>query len=500
MKSVTILILTISITISALAAETAGNLTNFSLALSPFYPASVSSEIEYQVKKFALDAPKGSKIRLDDAYHLRSIVDLSPPDLRYDSPANRMRLLAPTFAKLSQWFAQTRTNVAFPELKDSGALKAPQWLDQISAQPEAEARSFVLIGSPLHRSVEEPGFDMIPDLYPSDAHLAAAPEISVFSVVHKQNRLANATLHWAYPSESMWANQLHADRVKRFWTLWVNCQNGTLATFSPDLGAVFLAAPKLFPPTVGNYKLELNDVKVTMRAARPREIPRWLATPATDSATVQHNASARIPANPANTGVPTRAVAIQPAPPAAVPVAVAPVPPPPQPGPPPQAQVPVAPAQAVARPTVPLSPVLDMSAPLPVGVDLGLMWSSTDQHVDVDVYVRARPGSEEIWYQKTHTPDGVLIKDWTQPNSQTDFEWVKLNPGVRLDQVEAWVNLFKGRGPISGRVALHFENRTFLGSFTIPATSGNGGIDAASRQNSSYWTRIDLRQLLTQPQ
>jgi hypothetical protein len=139
----------------------------------------------------------------------------------------------------------------------------------------------------------------------------------------------------------------------------------------------------------------------------------------------------------------------------------------------------------------PIDPTQSITAP----VHIGIMWESSDPGLDVDLYVRVAD-HPELSYKRVRSLAGEYVHDWRQPNTKADFEWVRLKPPVQLDQIQAWVNLFKGAGPISGRVAVHFEDKTFTGSFAIKATRGNGGWDADLRQSSPCWSRVDIKKIV----
>ncbi len=444
-------------------------ITNFALGLSPFYSASASVEIEHDVKKLILDAPKGSRFRLDDAFNLKKITTFSIPELRYDSPANRVRMLSHQFATLIQWFKEARTNSASIGLTNNAALRVPEYLDFVAGDNDGEPRGILLIGSPLSEYPTEPTFSMTGSgegpRVPSDGNLLAGLQSTPYGTKERKGRLRGCQISWCYGGENIWSNGLHKALVTRFWVLFAKQQGATLTAFTPDLATAFAGLPKAGIPAVASFELNPEDTKIEMRIARPRQVPTWLpqAGAATNLATAVSAAQRTAEATP-------------------------------------QRGSSAPPAERPVSPPRPANPPLNLTQPIPATVDIGIMWESIDPSLDLDLYILVRPGAEEIWFQKVRTPDGVLIHDWTAPNTRSDFEWVKLKPGVRLGEIEAWVNLFKGRGPISGRVAIHFENRTFTGSFNIPAASGNGGIDARTRQGNPHWTRLDLQKILTQPQ
>lgn len=450
------------------------SIKDYVIGLSPHYKSEERQQIERSVRDFVLSAAKGSRIRCDDAFNLQTISVFSVPDLEFDSPALRMRAIASPLLALSQWFKKSTTGGPVTVLSRPGQLHVPEYLDFVAGTGNSEERSILLVGSPLAEYPSEPSFSMTgssdgPSV-PSDGHLLAGLESSPYGTKERKGRLRGVQISWCYGNERVWSNGLHKTLVTRFWGLFAKQLDATLTAFTPDLAGAIAALPRLGLPAVANFDLNPEDTKIEMRIARPRQVPTWL--PQAES-TPARTLPSPGPAAPERPVVPTGGRA-----PAPIPSGVSQ----------PQAQ----PNQAQVIP-----PPFDISQPIPTTVDIGIMWSAV---ADVDLYVRPRPGAQELWFQKVRTPEGSYLHDWTSPNNATDFEWVKLNPGARLDQVDAWVNLFKGRGPISGRVAVHFQNRVYTGSFTITATFGNGGQNPEARQSDPHWLRLDLQKILTQTQ
>src|SRR5207247_8064232 len=132
----------------------------------PFLSESDAQRVRQKLVTYVLEAPPGCYVRLDDAYNLRTITALEIGRLKFDSPANRARQLARPLAALSQWFGDTKGTAVPAELKGSGALRAPEWLRQISAEAVDHPLAVMLIGSPLCRARREPAFSIFPGLYP----------------------------------------------------------------------------------------------------------------------------------------------------------------------------------------------------------------------------------------------------------------------------------------------------------------------------------------------
>jgi len=419
------------------------------VGLSPYYSVADNKRVRDAVLNFVLSqSPPGSGIDLYDAFNLETVANIDVPSVaaKYDSAASRARALQQPLANLVRWFNQQISASQPAEFKNTAAVRAVEWLDQMSSAP-SQSRVVLLIGNPLRIDPREPAFNMAPDLFPSDGHLAAPTEQSVFSIAAKGNRLRGSLVHWAYLNETLWANEFHAGRVRRFWALWCGLQGGSLASFSPDLNSVLALVPKKAVPPIGEFQINTNDTKVMMLTAVPREVPRWLP-----QATGETNGPTRtnMPPSGKSTAAPEKPTASRQA--AARSSAAT-----------------VAPAVVTQLPAWNLAQTIN--SPLFVGV----AWESADAALDVDLYVKPFPDAAELSFQRVRTPQGYYVYDWRQPNSRRDYEWVCLQPPVRLDQTTIWLNLFKGNGPISGTVAVHFDNKTYSGGFHIAASRGNGG-------------------------
>jgi|GEM_PF-1595942 len=473
MKSKYILIiLTILVVSSACIRADTGYLpaTRTTIGVSPYYSPTDGKRVRDALLNFVLSqSPPGNSIDLCDAFNLETIASINVPNVaaKYDSAASRARMLQQPLANLVRWFNQQMSATQPEEFRGSAAVRTVEWLDQMSSAP-SQSHIVLVIGNPLRIDPREPAFNMTPDLIPSDGHLVALPEQSLFSITGKTNRLQGSLVHWTYLSESVWANELHAQRVRRFWCLWFGLQSGSLASFSPDLNSVLALVPRKGVPPIGHFQIDTNDTKVMMLTAVPREVPRWLP-----QATGETNGPTRtnMPPSGKSTAAPEKPAASRQAP-ARSPAAT------------------VAPAVVTQLPAWNLAQTIN--SPLFVGV----AWESADAALDVDLYVKPFPDAAELSFQRVRTPQGYYVYDWRQPNSRRDYEWVCLQPPVRLDQTTIWLNLFKGHGPISGTVAVHFDNKTYSGGFHIAASRGNGGAHATVRRFSPSWTHVDLAQVM----
>jgi hypothetical protein len=446
---------------SALSQQHHEILQSIAVGVSPFYSNSENDRVRDSILRFVLEAaPRQGAVSIYDAYNLQSVARFEHCSLPrdYDSAATRIRLFRAQIAQLVIWFNH-RTN-APAELAGSAAVLAPEWLEQLSREPALERRTFVLIGSPLRVDVREPGFSMGSDLYPNDAHLVASPEQTVYSTVGKKQRLAHVTVHWIYPSEAIWANELHSQRVRRFWCLFMGLQEGTLANFTSDINGAFRAVANKCATPVGSFSLDPEEKKLEMRLALPREIPVWMPA----------------------------------APPGSVPVSPT-----------------ISSVQAIGagsqqrlsqnqQPSQRAAVNFPIAAPADSSLGIGLMWR---QPCDLDLYVRPAPGQPELWFRNTVSPEGYYHHDYQSGNlrgqpSRFDYEYTELNKGpVDIRQVQAWVNYYQGTTTTpTGVVVVWYQGKQFTADFSIGASNGNHGADSAHRAGSPYWAKLDLTKII----
>jgi len=290
------------------------------IGLSPFQPTAERAKQQALLQRFIVaDCPNGSRVVVWDGWALTVVCDLQLPRLAFDSPAARAPRVAPALAALKKWFAGVDGKQSQTGLKDTGAIKVPEWLHAATAQPASGRRTIVILASPFCLVPNEPAFSMVETRYPSDGHLSAGDK-TIYSIGDKRGRLNDAAVLWAYPNENVWASQHHRERVTRWWSLFVAGQGGALAVLSADAPQVLLAATRTNHRAIAEYAVSADDATLVMHTAQQREVP------------VKVQARPAPPPEPA----PQPLAKPQPPPaPAPAPVAVAPSPPaPPHPLPP----------------------------------------------------------------------------------------------------------------------------------------------------------------------
>ena len=465
------------------------------IGLSPFQPAAERPKQQALLQRFVVaDCPNGSHIVMWDAWALTVICDVQLPKLAYDTPSARAPRVAPALAALKQWFAALDGKQTPAGMKDTGAIKVPEWLQAASAQPRVGLRNIVILASPFCIVPDEPSFSMIEARYPSDAHLNAGDK-SIYSIAEKRGRLANTAVFWGYNSESLWTSQNHRDRVARWWSLFITGQgpNATLAAFSADIPQVLLAATRTNHLAIGEYAVNKEDTALVMHTAVPRAMPVEIqASPALPPQT---------PPRPAAEVKP--AVVPAPAPVVAAPPLSPSLPPPVRVESPPPAPESKPPGKQVAESVNAMPMPLEIPKPAVGNMGIAAVWNAAPG-TDIDLWVAAKPGLPEAYWnrpfvERVHYFRDIRTAQAVKDNSQWRAVWEYVER-AQITEPTVWLNVYAAKGPVTGVVRVQFDGRVVDCPFKFSVTTGNHGRDSniSARARSPYWLEIRIKDLFKQ--
>ncbi|MGE3309328.1 MAG: hypothetical protein AB7O66_05100 [Limisphaerales bacterium] len=243
--------------------------------LSPFLARDSKDPIFRHIVRFILeDAPSGSSIHFLDGFGIQTISQFEiPRRAAFSSPKTRATQFREPIQRLRSFLAADPLK---PEpskgLDFSQALHAPRLLDFIGRNLAATNHTlFVsLFGSPLHQDGKEPGFSMARGYFPSDGHLLASRDASVYGLEGRDHALDGVVVHWAYSGDP-WMSDLHREKISRFWALYVQRQGGRLRTFTGDLPTAFAAlrgpSPAVenpvAPPAIDPAQTKVEMLRIT---------------------------------------------------------------------------------------------------------------------------------------------------------------------------------------------------------------------------------------------
>jgi len=252
----------------------------FVIGISPFLENSAKDEIYRGIVRLLVEGlPLNSTVTICDAFNLKTITQVTLPNARaFNSPKTRANQFAEPIRELKLFLAREHARPTNANLSFRGSIQVPQFLDFLGETLSSTNPSpaVLLVGSPLYEDAKEPGFSMIEGYFPSDGHLRASRERSIFGLSGDPG--FPLMVHWLYQGDP-WLNDLHREKVTRFWSLYLERRGGQLAGFSTDLPTVLqnFREPAAAPRMAKHWKLDPDQTKVEMlRVGRTVEVADWL--------------------------------------------------------------------------------------------------------------------------------------------------------------------------------------------------------------------------------
>lgn len=255
----------------------------FAVGISPYLDRTVKDDL-YRglVRLLVEELPLNSTVTVYDAFQLKSITEVTLPNRHvFKSPKTRANQFAPAIQSVKLFLAKDHPKPTNSLLKFEGAIRLPQFCEFLAENlPMTNAAlSVLLLGSPLYQDAKEPGFSMVDGYFPSDGHLQATCEQSVFGLRGQTNSIRPLAVHWFYFGDP-WLNDLHKEKVTRFWTLYLEKRAGQLTTFSGDLPTVlraFRQGPTEARAASTRWAIDPKQTKIEMlRISRQVETADWI--------------------------------------------------------------------------------------------------------------------------------------------------------------------------------------------------------------------------------
>ncbi len=210
----------------------------FVIGVSPYLEHSVKDDLyRHLVQLLVQDLPLNSRLAIFDAFNLRSITEVTVPNLRvFDSPKTRANQFASAIGALKLFLAQEHPKPQNSRLKFEGALLVPQFCDFLAENLRGVTGPvpLLLLGTPMYQDAKEPAFSMADGYFPSDGHLLASREKSIFGLSDATKPSTQPIVHWVYFGDP-WLSDLHKEKITRFWSLYLEGRGGLLAGLSGDL-------------------------------------------------------------------------------------------------------------------------------------------------------------------------------------------------------------------------------------------------------------------------
>ena len=251
--------------------------------LSPFLDDAAKDAVYRGIVRLVLDdLPLNSSLRLYDAYRVQTIAEIEIPEVQaFRSAKTRAIQLKDRIQALRRFLATTPEKPQAPGVNFQNAVRLPQFMDFLAENLVRPGQPLVvvLLGSPLYLDEKEPAFSMVNGYFPSDGHLLADADRSVYGVKDRGRRLDGVGVLFGYFGDP-WVSEVHQQKVSRFWSLFLHEQGAQLATFTGDLPTVFKAV-RTWKPGEGDgafpHALDRSQTKVEMlRITRDPGMADWI--------------------------------------------------------------------------------------------------------------------------------------------------------------------------------------------------------------------------------
>lgn len=210
------------------------------VALSPHQsPEQAKAQVKSLIP-FLVSLEENDQVIFLDGYHVKTIGKFTIPEGKtYHNPKARLAKNREALAGLMQ-FAKS-ANAPNGDLAPSvtHAIRLPQLLRHVAGYyATGEKLDVLVLGSPLYDDPKEPALSFTNGAIPSDGHIKASRNQSVFGTKDTPQALNTINLHLVFENDAIFINDQHGYLLKRFWSLFLSGQGGTLASFTADKAAV----------------------------------------------------------------------------------------------------------------------------------------------------------------------------------------------------------------------------------------------------------------------
>ena len=256
---------------------------HYVIGVSPFLDDSVKDTVYQHIVGFLLeDMPLNSSLSLYDAYHIKTITQIDIPNVgAFRSSKTRANQFKDPIQKLKKFLAMKHDEPSDSPFDLDQAIRFPQFMDFVGENLTGPEHSIILsvLGGPLYLDDREPDFSMVNGYFPSDGHLLATRDKSVYGLQSRAGALQDINVHLCYFGNP-WVSEIHQEKIGRFWTLFLKQQGGRLATFCGDIPTMFnaiCAGTNVSDTRNRRHEIDSEQTKIEMlRITRKVGLADWL--------------------------------------------------------------------------------------------------------------------------------------------------------------------------------------------------------------------------------
>lgn len=402
-------------------------------------------DLEKLVSKAFTSIHSGDTLSVYDAANRKRLMLMSLPS---DSAYDNMRLRTKQFGGYLRPLGSAFDKMMSAEAKTSPSnIGLPAFLREIanSAVPTLPGNTaeLLVLGSAKFDDPREKAFSMLNGHFPSDGHLRVDDNVSPFGVANRAGALRGVSVHFCL-TDTDWIDELHRQRVERFWALYIGQMGGVLASFTADLNTCaqrFLEKKTDMPE---RYALDPRQTKPEMLRITREVTPEVAMAEELPIATATFEQGGRF----MDDGI-----------------------------------------------TLSDTPPTSMTGQAKIGI----RWACAT--CDLDIYSRANPSLPFLYFRNQISQEGRHNKDWrNSPDAEKQFEYIDFNGQIDLNQLEVYVHFYAGSFPggAPGVVRLWFNGQVYEASFHIEATRGNSGDTSRPDlvADKPEWVKINVMELI----
>ncbi|MCC7389428.1 MAG: VWA domain-containing protein [Phycisphaerales bacterium] len=239
----------------------------FVIGVPPRPTESEAVAITTSAIELARKASPGDRVRVIDAFRQQPVTEFTVPEARTERAL--LRELSAPIARLSAHFAESRKGGDEPDRR----VHIPNFLDTVASvrDPGSSAPRILLFGSMYFGDGTDSRFDFAAGRYPSDGHILATSEHSVFGAADRR-KLSGGRI------DVMNLEPIVDDRdrffVQRFWTAYAGERGVSLTSWQTDAGlAVEMVLRDIQEPLM-HASLDRSDLRREIRrVAGPESLP-----------------------------------------------------------------------------------------------------------------------------------------------------------------------------------------------------------------------------------
>ncbi|WP_299867688.1 hypothetical protein [uncultured Roseobacter sp.] len=193
--------------------------------------AVLQEQVEQAIGHLLATLDAGEHARIVDATSLALVAEVEMPEGSEPvSPRRALQHNRKAVAKVGHFLNRAQVNAQHP-----GAIDMPGLLRFVRTHYPApeEGADLIVFGHPVFAPANAPSQSMVGDRVPSDALVAAGPEISLYGTNALSGSLEGYDIYFGWSASDWSVSPAHRYAVERLWSVSVEAHGGSMAYQAP---------------------------------------------------------------------------------------------------------------------------------------------------------------------------------------------------------------------------------------------------------------------------